>query len=111
MKLFIPSLTAPLHPPPHPNAPTHGQQGEAHAGPPTTGAGIAQGTAAGHAGSSCPASQAGWEGKSRGKILWQAGKAQPQHTHTQTQEPTFRAETRLHAKSSAIFLPLPGLQL
>lgn len=33
------------------------------------------------------------------------------HTHAHTQEPTFRAEPRLHAKSSAVFLPLPGSQL
>lgn len=31
--------------------------------------------------------------------------------HTRTQEPTFRAEMRLHAKSSALFLPLPDWQL
>lgn len=65
---------------PHPNAPVPGQQGEACSKLLAASSSIA----ARHAGSSCPAGQAGWEGKSWGKILWQAEKAQPQNTHTHT---------------------------
>lgn len=74
---------------PCPNACMRGQQGEAHAsGSPATSSGVVQGTAAGHAGSSCPARQAGWESKSQRKILWQGEKAQPQHTHKLRSQPS-----------------------
>lgn len=66
---------------PHPNAPTRGQQGGAHAsGSPATGSGVAQGTAAGHAGSSCPARQDG-RAKARGRYFGKQRKLN-HNTHT-----------------------------
>lgn len=65
-----------------------------------------------NAGSSCPARHDG-RAKTQRRHFGKQEKLRQHNTrtHTHSQEPTFRAEPRLHAKSSAIFLPLPSSQL